>query len=102
MPAALAEPVAATCLSDIVRLTASAVYHKGRRRIPLHLRFRIGHKTLTEWLASKRPPTAAPIGRHYPKPESQREMRIPHCRVGEGGDAPKNPPSQSPISLFFP
>ena len=43
---AVAEPVAAT--------------------VPLHPRFRIGRKTLTGLLVSKRPQTAVAIGPHYP------------------------------------
>jgi hypothetical protein len=49
--AALVEPVAAT--------------------VPLHLRFRIGRKTLTELLVLMRPQTAVAIGSQYLKRESQ-------------------------------
>jgi hypothetical protein len=41
--------------------------------VPLHLRFRIGRKALTELLVSMRPQTAIAIGPHYLKRESQAE-----------------------------
>src|SRR5260370_22671294 len=105
---ALAEPVAATCLSDIVRLTASAVYHKGRRRIPLHPRFRIGRKTLTGLLVSKRPQTAVAIGPHHLKSEwpgtkagtTDRGLRIAQFRRARPTRSPDFPLRHNPLNIL--
>jgi hypothetical protein len=43
----------------------------GSGTVPLHLRFGIGRKALTELLVSMRPQTAVAIGPHYLKRESQ-------------------------------